>query len=231
MNSEHSYTTNMKSIDGHSFVCSWSGGKDSCLALYHAIQNGGKPEYLFTMMTEGGQRSRSHGLHLSMFQEQSRLLGISLRTAVSSWEGYEEVFLTELKEFKEQGIEYVVFGDIDLEEHLQWCERVCAIADLQPYHPLWKRERQELLHELIELGFEATIIAIKEGELSRSFLGKKISHDLVQELSGAGIDVSGEAGEYHTVVTGGPIFSSPIDILLGTQVLRGGYCFLDCSFG
>jgi diphthine-ammonia ligase len=221
----------MKSIDGRSFVCSWSGGKDSCLALYHAIHNGGKPEYLFTMMTEDGQRSRSHGLHLSMIQEQSRLLGIPLRTAASSWGDYEERFLTALKEFKEQGIEYGVFGDIDIHEHRRWCEKVCAIAELQPYHPLWKRDRQELLYELIELGFDATIIAIKEGKLSRSFLGKKISSKLIRDLNRVGIDVSGEAGEYHTVVTGGPIFSSSIDIILGTQILRGGYNFLDSSFG
>ncbi|MCK4976412.1 MAG: diphthine--ammonia ligase [Anaerolineales bacterium] len=221
----------MISIDGHFFFCSWSGGKDSCLALYHAIHNRGKPEYLFTMMTEDGQRSRSHGLHLSMIQEQSRLLGIPLRTAASSWENYEGTFVTKSTEFKELGIEYAVFGDIDINEHRRWCEKVCSSAELQPYHPLWKRARQELLYEFIELGFEATIISIKEGKLSRDFLGKKITRKLIQDLNRLGIDVSGEAGEYHTVVTGGPIFSSSIDIILGNQVLRDGYSFLDVSFG
>ncbi|MCK5314193.1 MAG: hypothetical protein KAJ53_03680 [Anaerolineales bacterium] len=54
---------------------------------------------------------------------------------------------------------------------------------------------------------------------------------MIQDLNRVGIDVSGEAGEYHTVVTGGPIFSSSIDIILGNQVLRDGYSFLDVSFG
>ena len=221
----------MTSIAGHFFFCSWSGGKDSCLALYHAIHNNGKPQYLFTMMTEDGRRSRSHGLHLSIIQEQSRLLGIPLRTAAASWEDYEDAFVTKLSRFKEQGIEYGVFGDININEHLRWCEKVCTSAGLQPYHPLWKRARQELLYEFIELGFEATIISIKEGKLSRDFLGKKITKKLIKDLSRAGIDVSGEAGEYHTVVTGGPIFSSSINLVLGNQVLRDGYSFLDVSLG
>jgi diphthine-ammonia ligase len=220
----------MRSIDGHFFFCSWSGGKDSCLALHHAIQNGGKPACLFTMMTEDGQRSRSHGLHISLIQEQSRLLGIPLRTAASSWGDYEDTFTTNLSGFKTQGIAYGVFGDIDIDEHRGWCEKVCETAGLRPYHPLWKRARQALLYEFIDLGFEATIISIKEGKLSRDFLGKKITRELIKGLRGAGIDISGEAGEYHTVVTKGPIFSASIDIIPGIQVLRDGYIFLDVSF-
>lgn len=220
----------MDSIDGHLLFCSWSGGKDSCLALYHAIHQGGNPAVLFTMMIENGLRSRSHGLSLSLIQEQSKLLNIPLRIASSSWEDYEKNFITTLHDFKEQGIIFGVFGDIDIEEHRQWCERICSFAELKTYHPLWKRDRRELLHEFIELGFAATIIAIKEDALGSEFLGKVITKDLIQDFENAGIDASGEAGEYHTVVTGGPIFRSSIQLIAGDQVLRNGYRYLDVTF-
>jgi diphthine-ammonia ligase len=221
----------MESIDGLSLFCSWSGGKDSILALYYAIHHGGNPVILFTMMTEGGQRSRSHGLPISLIREQSKLLKIPLRVASSSWDDYEEIFITILHDFKEQGIVFGVFGDIDIEEHRQWCERVCSVAELKTYHPLWKQDRRELLNEFIELGFEAIIIAIKEDTLGSEFLGKVLTMDLIQDFENAGIDISGEAGEYHTVVTGGPIFTSSIQLIASDQVLRNGYRFLDVAVG
>lgn len=219
----------MTSIKDCPFFCSWSGGKDSCLALYKAIQNGGIPKALLTMLTEDGERTRSHGLPVIVVQCQAEALGISLVVRKSSWNDYEGNFLSAIRKFKRDGVEYGVFGDIDLEPHLQWVERVCSSVAIQPYEPLWKRERPDLLNEFLSLGFKATIVAIKQGALDNSFLGRILDQQVITDIVKAGCDASGEKGEYHTLVTDGPTYSSAIHIKTRGQVIHDGYCFLNVS--
>lgn len=171
----------------------------------------------------------SHGLPITMFQEQAKALGIPLITRPTSWEKYEASFLFTLHELKQKGIEFGVFGDIDLEGHLQWCQRVCSTENIRPYHPLWKRNGRDLLDEFVKVGFEATIIAIKQGVLDKSFLGRSLSAEVICEIEDSGIDASGEAGEYHTVVTDGPIFFHPIHLEIRGQVQQEGCLLLDVS--
>ena len=221
----------IKSIEGCPFFCSWSGGKDSCLALYRAITEKGMPRALFTMLSEDGERSRSHGLPVDLIEAQSEALGIPLVVRQSSWEDYEDNFLSVIRRFKEQGIECGVFGDIDLEGHLEWVERVCSAEAIRPYEPLWKEARQDILKEFMELGFEATVIVTKQGSLDKSFLGRTLDPKVIADMVEAGIDASGEEGEYHTVVTDGPIFSSPVNLQEKGRMLRDGYWFLDVTRG
>lgn len=219
----------MISIKNSPFFCSWSGGKDSCLALYHAIQEGGQPHFLLTLLTEDGRRSRSHGLPIKVLQKQALALGIPLVARATSWDDYEATFISILSEFKKDGIEVGVFGDIDIDVHREWVERVCFSTGIQSYQPLWKRTRFSLLEEVFKAGFKAIIVAVKSGILDRRFLGKILTSDIVQDLENEGIDVSGERGEYHTVVTDGPIFSAPLYLDMKKQVLRDAYWFLDVS--
>ena len=209
--------------------CSWSGGKDSCLALYRAIKSGIRPRMLLTMMTETGERSRSHGLSTDILLRQSASLGIPLTMRSASWNEYERIFVDALADLKNNGIDYGIFGDIDLEEHREWVTRVCGSAGLKPVHPLWKADRHELVDELLRNGFDATIVAVKEGVLGPQTLGKKLTFELADEFREAGVDPSGENGEYHTVVTGGPLFSSPLDIVTRGTVHKDGYLFLDIA--
>jgi diphthine-ammonia ligase len=219
----------MDFIDGRSFFCSWSGGKDSCLALYHAIRNGGKPKFLFTMMAEGGERSRSHGLPRPLLEQQSQRLGIPIVLRSATWDQYESVFLDALREFKKGGIETGVFGDIDVDANREWVQRVCGQTGVDPYHPLWKRPRRTLLNEFLDLHFTATVVVIRNDKLSSHFLGSEIDQRAISEMEEAGIDASGELGEYHTVVTNGPIFSSKIVLKIRGRKIQDEYSFLDSS--
>ncbi|HEX3043276.1 MAG TPA: diphthine--ammonia ligase [Bacillota bacterium] len=213
-----------------SFFCSWSGGKDSCLALYRAMQRGGRiPKLLFTMMTENKDRSHSHGLPIPILEEQARSLGVPLIRRSASWADYEAVFLDALGEFRGQGITTGVFGDIDLEPHRAWVERVCQTAGIRAEEPLWQEARQDLLREFLNAGFKAVVVSIKEGVLDRKFLGRLLSFDLIQEFEAAGIDPSGEKGEYHTVVVDGPAFSFPVRIEFKEQEYHEGYWFQDLA--
>lgn len=207
--------------------CSWSGGKDSCLALFRSIKLGMRPRVLLTMLIETGERSRSHGLPVTLLELQASSLGMRLITRKTSWDDYEANFLDAVKGLREEGFSAGVFGDIDLEHHREWIEKVCAQAGVEAFLPLWKSDRDDLLKELLSSGFKATIVSAKDSVLDSAFLGKILDDAIIEKMKRTGIDASGEDGEYHTFVTDGPIFSRPVEVLQRGIHLRDGYHFLD----
>jgi diphthine-ammonia ligase len=209
------------------FVCSWSGGKDSCLALHRAISAGARPAALLTILGESGERSRSHGLAVNVLHAQAAGLRISLVTRTASWNEYEPTFIAALRELREAGVEAGVFGDIDIEAHRRWEEKVCAAAGITAHLPLWQMPREALLDEFLALGFNAMVIATKDDPMGHQYLGQTLDAELIREFERIGIDLCGEAGEYHTVVTDGPIFAHPLELRTRDRTLHSGYWFLD----
>jgi diphthine-ammonia ligase len=222
-------TSSPLDLAGEPFVCSWSGGKDSCIALYRAVRAGGRPVALLNMLTETGRRSRSHGLRLSVLQAQAAALGIPLVTRSASWDRYEDEFLDALRNLAAQGIRAAVFGDIAGAPNRRWVESVCARCGMRPVLPLWGSPRTALLEEFVALGFRAMVVVVRKEALDSTVLGRTLERDLLAELIAAGIDPSGEGGEYHTVVWGGPGFARHLTLHPGERVLRDGCWFLDVS--
>lgn len=210
-----------------SFVMSWSGGKDSALAYYRAVMEGHVPAVLFTMFEEDGTKSRSHGLPLDVMEAQAERMGLPLVIGKADWSGYEREFIAQLKAFKEQGIEMGVYGDIDLEDHRAWVQKVSAEAAIAVHHPLWQEARKELLKELVEEGFKAVITVVDTARLDPGFLGRDFTIELIEELEAAGVDACGEEGEFHTVIVDGPIFVEPVPIVFGEQFDAGHYRMLE----
>lgn len=213
------------------FCCSWSGGKDCCLALARTVASGGRPRLLITLLTEAGQRSRSHGLRREVLAAQAAALGVPLASQATSWSDYEASTIQLLQRAKTAGCEAAVFGDIDILRHRQWEERVCAAAGLRPELPLWQQDRHELLREFWQLGYECRIVAARDGLVNPALLGRVLDEPLAQELSAAGIDACGENGEFHTLVTSGPLFQRPLPVAFGQRVLRDGCWFIDVELG
>lgn len=209
--------------------CSWSGGKDSCLALHRSIEAGMRPSVLLTMLTEEGRRSRAHGLTVDVLKAQAASMGMRLVTKATSWDDYERNFLEEARKLRVEGISAGVFGDIDLAQHREWVEDVCSRAGIDAELPLWKAGRDELLEELLSRGFKAVVVSVKDGTLGKRWLGRTLDRDMVALFKSGDIDPSGEAGEYHTCVVDGPPFSHPVRVEQGDSMLRDGYWFLDLS--
>lgn len=136
-----------------------------------------------------------------------------------------------MRKLEQTGIKAGVFGDIDLEEHRQWEEKVCAAAGITAHLPLWQTPRKALLDEFLALGFRAMVIATKDDPLGRRYLGRTLDAGLIREFERVGIDLCGEAGEYHTVVTAGPIFAHPLALRAGQGTLHSGYWFLNVQIG
>lgn len=205
---------------------SWSGGKDSCLALHRARQQFDVAA-LITMFTEDGTRSRSHGLRPEILQRQAELLQLELLQGRGSWQSYEAEFKKLLHELRERQFSHVVFGDIFLDDHKHWVERVCREAGLIAVEPLWEQPTSGLLLEFLNLKGEARIVATKAALLDESWLGRSLSAELLPEFEKLGIDPCGEYGEYHTLVTSSPLFTAPLKITDLGHHWHDGYWMLD----
>ena len=198
-------------VAGRAFFSSWSGGKDSYLALQRAVAGGGRLAALLTMTETDGRRTKSHALPVPLVRRQAAALGVPLVLRGASWDDYEEAFLDGLAELRDQlGLGVGVFGDIDLHPHRDWVERVCAEAGLRACLPLWLEPRRPLLDELFESGVSATIVVANTERLDAGFLGRRLDAALVPELEAAGVDACGEEGEFHTVVTEAPLYAAPV---------------------
>ncbi|MCT6923722.1 diphthine--ammonia ligase [Metasolibacillus sp.] len=212
--------------EGQKFVASYSGGKDSTLALYEAMKTG-EAIGLISVLEEDGARSRSHGMTIDLVKAQADAIGLPLYPTATSWEDYEATFINTLKKMKELGAQALVTGDLDMPEHGCWHEKVANIAELKLGMPLWEVDHSEVVDRFISLGFKTliTTVNLKFGMLE-SDLGKVLTYDYVQELKERGIDPCGESGEFHTTVIDGPIFKHPIDIQQGDIIRDGDYAFL-----
>jgi len=194
---------------------SWSGGKDSCYACYKAIEEGFEIQSLLTMMNNCGESS-FHMISPDVLDAQSRAIGIPIMKSKATITTYEQIFKNSLRQLRNTGTEGLVTGDIfNVAQHeAGWLERVCRETDLKPIRPLWRRNTKQVLKEFINLGFKATVVRVKLGLLGKEFLGKDLDKQFYSELAKLrNVDPSGERGEYHTLVTDGPLFKEQIEIL------------------
>lgn len=188
---------------------SWSGGKDSMLALHRALDAGVRVEALLAMYDETGERSRSHAISRELMAAQAAALGIPLVMRSASWHDYEAVFVDQLQRFAADGLTHGVFGDIDLLPHRDWEEKVCAAAGLSAWLPLWQQDRRALAQQVIDLGFRARVVCVDARWLDASFCGAEYDQAFLARLPD-GVDACGENGEFHTFVFDGPRFAQPV---------------------
>lgn len=193
-------------------IVSWSGGKDSCFAALLAQQHDSQISVLLNVMNETGQRSRSHGLPASVLQQQASVAALPIHLVESSWQDYESRFTESLQTLKTKyEAEQVVFGDIDLQAHRDWEEKVCTRAGLTALLPLWQQDRKTLLLQMLESGIQCRIVSCQQN-MGPRFLGRMLDIEMIPELEALGVDPCGENGEFHTVVVDCPLFKSPITI-------------------
>lgn len=211
----------------NNYVVSWSGGKDGCMACYHALKNGRNITRLVNFISDNPKKVRFHGTNAGLIVAQARAMGIELLQPVTSWEQYESDFKQIIAGLKPLGVMGMVFGDIYLQEHLDWVQKVCNEIGIEPLEPLWGRDTRDLLSEFIEAGFEAVVIGAKTELVDKEWVGKPVDRSFMDYLGAKGIDYCGEKGEYHTLVTGGPIFKRRVRLLNSKTVDHDGYSTLD----
>lgn len=190
---------------------SWSGGKDSYLALLKAQENGLEIHALLNFLGQEG-RSMSHGIKHDILKKQAETLGFPLETETATWKKYEPAFVHAAKRLKGKGITGGVFGDINLPEHRKWVENMCERMDISAHLPLWNIQEDEIIFELLRRNCRLIIVALKKNLLSTQWLGKRLGMEFYKTCKQAGITPCGERGEFHTLVTDGPLFKTPLQI-------------------
>ncbi|WP_299678524.1 diphthine--ammonia ligase [uncultured Dokdonia sp.] len=209
------------------FLCSWSGGKDSCYAFYKAMQSTYQPTVLLNVMNEYGDRSRSHGIPKEILIAQAEAIGIPIHFFNSTWADYEVNYIKHLKDLvKTYEVSHAVFGDIDIASHRAWEEKVSETASIEAILPLWQGDRKELVLAMIKDRIEAMIVSCNQ-TLGPDFLGRTIDVTLLEELETMGVDACGENGEYHTLVVNAPFFKNRLDIQMVGKATSSNYNFAE----
>ena len=192
-------------------LMSWSGGKDSSLALYDVL---GEGKYdvvgLLTTLSATYKRVSHHGVREELLDEQAASLGLPLEKMFlsenSSLSEYEEQMGDVLNRYNTGGVSAVVFGDIFLEDLRRRREEKLALVDMKGIFPLWGENTADLVRRFIKLGFRAKLVCIDPDKLEVDFAGCEIDDFMLARLP-SDVDPSGENGEYHSFVYDGPIFS------------------------
>lgn len=209
------------------FAMSYSCGKDSTLALHKMIEQGHEPVCLIVMINEAVNRSYFHGADPAMLERYSKALNLPIITCPADGESYQSAFEAGLTKAKTMGAKAACFGDIDIENNRKWEEDRCKAVGLTPCLPLWQQGREELVHELIGLGYKCIIKSIIRTILPMELLGKFLDKDSLLVMKSAGIDICGENGEYHTLATDGPVFDKPLVFQTGDKIMLGDYAVID----
>ena len=212
-------------------LVSWSGGKDSCMALRELQSDPGlRVEALLTTITQDYDRVSMHGVRRTLLERQADSLGISLHQIPISKSAtnveYETRMAQALAIYRKRGTNRVAFGDLFLEEIRAYRERLLTGQGMHGLYPVWGRDTLALIQEFIRQGFKTVVVCVDPKQLDPSFLGRVIDEDFLSRLP-AGVDPCGENGEFHTFVFDGPIFRYPIKLELGEKVCRDSFWFCD----
>jgi uncharacterized protein (TIGR00290 family) len=209
----------------------WSGGKDSAMALYELKKSKGyEITVLLTTITEDYDRISMHGVRRVLLEKQAGFLRIPLEKVFiskqSSNEEYESRMMAVLEKYKEAGVTSVAFGDIFLEDLRRYREDNLAKLGMKGIFPIWKKDSTELAHAFIDQGFRAVITCVDSQILNKSFAGREFDKKFLYDLPSS-VDPCGENGEFHSFVYDGPIFEKRIAYTKGDIVLRDNrfyYC-------
>jgi uncharacterized protein (TIGR00290 family) len=205
-------------------LLSWSGGKDSVLALRDLQKNDNfEIVALISTLTKGYDRVSMHGVRRILLEQQADSIGIRLEKVFipnhASNEEYESKFSEVILEYKKMGINSVVFGDIFLQDIRSYREDFLKGIGMRGLFPIWGKNSMVLANTFLTLGFKAVITCIDSEALDRSFAGREYDEQFLSDLP-AGVDPCGENGEFHTFVYGGHIFQIPLIFAKGEVVLR-----------
>jgi uncharacterized protein (TIGR00290 family) len=212
---------------------SWSSGKDSAFAL-HEARRCGLAEIVgaLTTLNEAYGRVAMHGVRDSVLDQQIAALGLPVLKVLlpnpCTNQVYEERMAEAFERLKSQGVTHLVFGDLFLEDIRAYREKQLAAAGMTGIFPLWRRDTVALARDMIASGLTAHLVCIDPRRLGREFAGRRFDAGLLAELPAA-VDPCGENGEFHTVVSAGPMFAAPIPVAIGAVVERDGFVFADVT--
>ena len=214
---------------------SWSGGKDSALALSALLAQPDEWEVvgLLTSVSAEYRRVSHHGVRVEMLERQAEAIGLTLDklwlptgSVPCTNAQYEALVGEKLAGYAARGVLHVGHGDIFLADLRAYREKNLAQLGMTGVFPIWQRDTHELVESFVALGFRAILCCVEGAKLDGSFVGRELDLSLLADLP-AGIDPCGENGEYHSFVYDGPIFRWPVEFATGVKVCRDNRHYID----
>ncbi len=202
-------------------VISFSGGKDSTLAMNRLIKEGKwEIDSLLTTVTDDYSRISMHGVREEFLEKQADSLGVKLRKvripSICSNQLYQQKMGEAVEQIKKEGIRYIMFGDIHLKDVKEYREKMLEGTGVTPIFPIWGEKPVDIINEYFAEGFRTRVTCVDSEQLDPMFVGREIDQDFIDEYPRSA-DICGENGEYHTFVFDGPIFTYPIEHTLGEK--------------
>ena len=209
-------------------VLSWSGGKDSTLAL-ERLRADGRYEVvsLVTTVSSEFDRISIHGVRRTLLHQQAASLGLPLAEvtlgASTTNESYEAAFAAGLAALQARypDLSTVAFGDLFLEDVRAYRDRLLGRLGWTGVYPVWGEPTADLAARFVADAFRAVLTCVDTTQLDAGFAGREFDARLLADLPPS-VDPCGERGEFHTFVYAGPLFHAPIAIRRGERVLRDG---------
>ena len=231
MNEIATQSSNVPDVTNTAVLMSWSGGKDSCIALYEIQRTQDyRVAALLTTLTRDYDRISMHGVRRELLEKQATSLGLPLHQVFISKDATNEEYEMRMGEafslHREQGIGSIVFGDLFLEDVRIYREQFLARHNMRGVFPVWQRDTSSFIKDFIRLGFKAVVTCVNSQVLDQSFAGRLIDEAFLSSLPGH-VDPCGERGEFHSFVFDGPIFAEAVEFEIGEAVLREGFWFCD----
>ncbi len=212
------------------YALSFSGGKDSMLALDRSLQQGLDVAYLFNIFEGVSQRVRFHGIRAPLIAAQAEAIGMPLLQDHTHPDDFEVVFRRILDRLRDEGIGGIIFGNIHLADIRAWYEARVKAHGFRHVEPLWHEPGAVLVREVIDRGYTASLVSIDLAQTPRAWLAKVLDRDLLDEiLAHPDMDPCGERGEFHTFVHHGPVFQQPLPIEFGHQIEMEGHALLEVT--
>jgi diphthine-ammonia ligase len=195
----------------------FSGGKDSCLALSHALKSG-EVKCLITILSENPESYMFHTPNILLAEKQAEAIGLPI--ILQRTKGIKEEELRDLKKAiqeakKKYGIQGLVTGAVASIYQASRIKSLCEELDIECINPLWKKDQIEVLKEVVKEKFEVMIIGVFALGMDK-FLGKTIDPDFIRDIKKLqekyGINPAGEGGEFESLVLDAPFFKKSIKI-------------------
>lgn len=217
----------------------FSGGKDSTLAMFKAKEMGYEVSCLISILSENKNSYMFHTPSVSNVEIQAEALDLPI--LIKKTKGEKEVELEDLREVVKEAkekfdIEGIVTGAVLSVYQASRIQEICNELGLDVFNPLWQKNQEEIINELIENKFDAIIVGVFAYPLDKTWLGRKIDTEYLEEvkiLSGKyGISIAGEGGEFESFVLNCPMFKKKIKIISFEDFYEGeNSCRRDLKLG
>jgi len=192
-----------------------SGGKDSVFATYIAQQQPFEIISTLTAIPASGESMMLHVPNARLARVVSSAMGLPNHT-VEVDAGEDETSLI-ARCAKQLGADAVITGALASDYQSQKINMKCEPLGLRVFSPLWHKNQESILREIVRAGFEVIVVSVSAEGLDDSWLGRKIDEQAIDRLKKIseryGIQIAGEGGEYETFVLDGPEFEKRLEIV------------------